>query len=142
MNIHDEYEFIDWVIDVLRDAGLTVGDARAPETVPTGSGFVVVYSIAGGLTDGPTDAPLENANPNFQVTSSGTSAQQVRWLDRKVRQSLVAAVPAYIGDRRAIEVSFPFASPQGFRDDDVQPPRFSIMDRFSILTVPAEVGVS
>lgn len=138
MNLHDERVFIDWVVGVLEAGGLTVGDSVAPTSVPAGSGYVVVYSIAGGSTDGSIDAPNDDANPNFQVTSSSTLPDQTRWLVAKVRSLLAAAVPATLaGDRKVLWVDFPMASVTVIRDDDVQPARYAAPDRFEMGTVAA-----
>ncbi len=137
MNLHDEAAFISWVIGVLQAGGLTVGDGVAPTNVPAGSGYCVVYSIAGGITGGTIMDPNDDAAPNFQVTSSSTHAGQARGLVKKVRNLLATAVPAVIGDRKAIWINFPMASVTQVVDHDVQPPRFGYPDRFIIGTVPA-----
>lgn len=138
MNIHDERIFIDWVVGVLRDGGLTVGDSVAPTSFPVGSGYVVVYSVAGGVTDGSIDAPLDDASPNFQVTSASFDPGQARWLVAKVRNLLAAAVPAVLaGGRKVLWIDFPMASVTVVRDDDVQPPRYAAPDRFEVGSVAA-----
>jgi hypothetical protein len=136
MNLHDERVFIDWVIGVLEAGGLTVGDSRAPASYPAGAGYCVVYSIAGGTTDGTIYDPNDDASPNVQVTSSSTNPDQARWLVAKVRNLLAAAVPATLGDRKVVWLDFPMASVTMLRDDDVQPPRFAAPDRFQLGTVP------
>lgn len=137
MNLHDERIFVDWVVGVLTAGGLTVGDSKAPATFPAGSGYVVVYSIAGGVTSGTVDDPNDDASPNLQVTSSSFVPDQTRWLVAKVRNLLAAAVPAVLpGDRKVIWIDFPMASVTVLRDDDVQPARFSAPDRFEMGTVP------
>ncbi len=136
MNLHDERVFIDYIVSTLRAGGLTVGDSLAPASVPAGSGYVVVYSIAGGLTSGTLDAPLDDAEPNFQVTSSSTNVSQCRWLVARVRNLLAAAVPAVLaGNRKVIWIDFPMASVSVVRDDDVSPPRYGAADRFAMGTV-------
>lgn len=136
-SIHKQGPFVDWVIGVLRAGGLTVGDGVAPANVPAGSGFCVVYSIAGGTTDGTVDDPNEDASPNVQVTSSSTLPEQVRWLGDRVRALLDAAVPGVLSDGRSvIWLNFPMASMTMLRDDDVQPPRFYVPDRFEVGSTP------
>lgn len=135
MTIHDERIFVDWVIGVLEDGGLTVGDGVAPSTVPTGAGYVVVYSIAGGITTGSLEAPRSDAAPNFQVTSVGSSPEQTRWLVARVRSLFEVAVPATLSDgRKVIWLDFPMASVTVLRDDDVQPPKWFAPDRFEVGT--------
>lgn len=137
MSIHGQSAFVDWVIDVLATGGLTVGDGVKPSTVPAGAGYVVVYSIAGGVTEGTVDDPNEDASPNVQVTSSSVRPDQCRWLADRVRTLLDAAVPADLSDgRRVFWIDFPVASMTMVRDDDVQPPRYAIPDRFELGTTP------
>jgi hypothetical protein len=132
MSIHSEQAFIDWVIDVLEDGGLTVGDGIAPKNVPARAGYVVVYSIAAGTTSGSLQAPRSDAEPGFQVTSVSKDPAQTRWLVDRVRSLLDAAVPATLSDdRRVIWLDFPMGSVTAIRDDDVQPPKWYAPDRFS-----------
>lgn len=136
-SIHRQAPFVDWVVGVLEGGGLTVGDGVAPKSVPSGAGYVVVYSIAGGVTDGTIDDPNEDASPNIQVTSSSVRPDQCRWLADEVRAALNGAVPADLSDgRRVYWIDFPVASMTMVRDDDVQPPRYSIPDRFELGTTP------
>ena len=139
MSIHGERVFVDWVIAVLTDGGLTVGDATAPKCAsPTGAGYVVVYSIAGGETMGSVDAPRSDAAANFQVTSVSSDPRQARWLVDKVRSLLDAAVPASLSaGRSVIWLDFPLASPSVLRDDNVQPPNYWAPDRFEVGTTPS-----
>lgn len=135
--IHKQGPFVDFVITTLTAGGLTVGDGIAPTSVPAGAGFCVVYSIAGGITDGTVDDPNEDASPNIQVTSSSVKPDQCRWLADKVRELINAAVPADLSDgRRVFWLNFPMASMTMLRDDDVQPPRWYVPDRMELGTTP------
>ncbi len=135
MTIHGSRVFIDWVIGVLTAGGLSVGDGVAPTSTPAGSGYVVVYSIAGGITEGSLEDPRSDAAPTFQVTSVGTDPRQVRWLVDRVRSLFNVAVPATLSDgRKVIWLDFPTASASIIRDDDVQPPKYFSPDRFEVGT--------
>jgi len=135
MSLHGQRVFIAWVISVLEDGGLTVGDHVAPATVPDNSGYVVVYSIAGGITDGSIDEPNEDASPTFQITSVSSNPAQCRWLVDKARALFNAAVPASLSDgRKVIWLDFPMASTTIIRDDDVQPPVWYAPDRLEVGT--------
>lgn len=137
MSIHKQGPFVDWLIGVLEDGDLTVGDGVAPPSVPSGAGFCVVYSIAGGSTDGTIDNPNEDASPNIQVTSSSFMPAQCRYLADRVRELVHAAVPADLSDgRRVFWINFPVASMTMVRDDDAQPPRYYIPDRVELGTTP------
>lgn len=137
MDLHDERLFIAWIIEVLTDGGLTVGDSVAPSTVPDGAGYCVVYSIAGGVTEGPLETPRSDAMANVQITSSAVDPAQTRWLVAKARELLDAAIPATVSGRRVIWMDFPTGSTTVARDDDNQPPRYYAPDRIEFGTVPA-----
>ena len=132
---HDERTFIDWIVETLDDGGLTVGDSVAPSTADDATGYVVVYSVAGGEVGGSVDAPRSDTAPNVQITSSSTSPQQARWLAMKARTLLEAAVPATVGDRQVIWIDFATASVTVARDDRLQPPRYFAPDRLEFGTV-------
>lgn len=136
MSIHQTGPFIAWIVDVLELGGLVVGDGHAPASVPPGSGYVVVYSIPGGGTDGSIDDPRSDASVAVQVTSSSTNTDQTRYLADRVRTILDAAVPAALptGGRKVIWLDFPEGSPAMNRDDGVQPSRYYIPDRFEMGT--------
>ncbi len=135
MTIHSERVFIDWVIDTLTAGGLSVGDGVAPVSTPAGAGYVVVYSIAGGIVEGSLEDPRSDAAPTFQVTSVSTDPRQVRWLVDRVRSLFNVAVPAVLADgRKVIWLDFPTASASIIRDDDVSPPNHYAPDRFDVGT--------
>lgn len=135
MTIHSERIFIDWVLGVLTAGGLSVGDGVAPTATPAGAGYVVVYSIAGGMVEGSLEDPRSDAAPTFQVTSVGTDPRQVRWLVDRVRTLFNVAVPAVLADgRKVIWLDFPMASTSTLRDDDVTPPKYYSPDRLEVGT--------
>lgn len=135
MSVHGEQAFVDWVVGVLEAGDLVVGDGVAPTDVPAGSGYVVVYSIAGGITEGSLDDPRSDATAAFQVTSVGDDPRQVRWLIDKVRSLLNTAIPGSLVDgRRVIWLEFPTGSASVIRDDDRDPPGWYSPDRFEVGT--------
>ena len=137
MSIHSERVFIDWVVATLTAGGLSVGDGVAPTSTPTGAGYVVVYSIAGGITEGSLEAPRSDASPTFQVTSVASDQRQVRWLVDRVRSLFDVAVPVTLSDgRRVMWLDFPMSSVSIIRDDDVQPPTWYAPDRLGVGTAP------
>jgi len=135
VSLHGQRVFIAWCISVLEDGGMTVGDGVAPTTVPDNSGYVVVYSIAGGITEGSIDEPNEDASPTFQITSVSSNPTQCRWLVDRARALFNAAVPATLSDgRKVIWLDFPMASTTIIRDDDAQPPAWYAPDRLIVGT--------
>lgn len=136
MSLHGNRVFAAWVKSTLAAGGVTVELGVKPKTVPAGSGYSVVYPIAGGVTDGTLENPNEDATPDVQVTSVGSSAEQTLWQVDKVRTVLLAAVPATLSDgRRVVFVEPTFGGPSLFVDNDVQPPVWYVPDRLSFRTV-------
>lgn len=136
MTIHQSLPFINWVQGVLEAGSLTVGVMKRPEGVVDTKGYVVVYPIAGGLTEGSIDNPRSDAAPNVQVTSFSRDEEQALWLDDKVRTLINAAVPAALpGGRRAIWLDFEPSSPSAVRDDNVEPSLFMAVTVLEVGTV-------
>lgn len=135
MSIHQEGPFVGWLIGVLSGAGLTVGDGVKPAGAERAAGYCVVYSLAGGATSGSLEAPRSDAEVSVQVTSSGTTAEQVRWLADRVRTVLDAAVPAVLSDgRKVIWLDFATGSPPVTRENQADPVGYYSPDRFEMGT--------
>ena len=135
MSIHSERVFTAWVVGVLEAGGLNVGQSERPATYDPTASYIVVHSIAGGITTGTIDAPRSDGAPNIQVTSWSRTPAQALWLVDKVRSLLDAAVPADMPDgRRVIWLDFPMSSVTVVRDDDNQPALFGAPDRFEMGT--------
>lgn len=135
MNLHVGRVLTDQVIVVLEAAGLTVGRAHAPASVPAGSGYVVVYPLAGGTTDGDIYNPNDDALAYYQMTCIGSDARQAEWISDKVRVTIMSAT-FNLGDRKVIEVE-PVMLGGLIRNDAVQPPNFYTTDRYTLWTSPA-----
>jgi len=127
-------EHTDAVIAALEAAGLTVGDAVAPDD--TDPPYVVVYAIAGGGSTGTLARPDDDAFLVYQATCVGTSREQAEWLADKALELLGPDAVAVPG-RRVCRVSLDMHG--GIqRDDNVTPPVFWSAPRFRMTTTPAE----
>ena len=123
------------VIAALRTAGLTVGDAIAPDTTATQK-WAVVYGGGVGLLDGTMRDERSNASPVIQVTSVGTTAEQSEWVADTVRRTLLTRpITLTVANRRVLSVSVEASQPTR-RDDDVHPPLFYGVDLYRISTTP------
>ena len=89
------------VIQTLRDAGATVGDATGVGLTPP---FLVVYPQTQWRDDGTLGDPWEHVAKRFQVTCEGLSREQAEWWADWVEQTLIGAaglgrvVPDHRGD--------------------------------------------
>lgn len=132
MSIHGNLAFTNWVVGVLEAGGLTVGRSHKPAGATVNDGYVVVYPLAGGITYGTLEAPRSDAEPDIQVSAIHVAEERALWLIDRARTLIDAAVPAPLSDgRHVIWLDFPMASIQIRRDDDVQPPVFVAIDRYS-----------
>lgn len=79
------------------------GDHRSPATGVLADGYTYVYSIDGGQYDGPPLwSPESDAVLIYQITSVGSTREQVEWLADRVRLTLVSRNP--LG---SFQVAFP-----------------------------------
>ena len=137
MSVHGSRVFATWVVSTLTGGGLAARLGMKPASVPSGAGWSVVYPIAGGIVDGTILDPNEDATPDIQVTSASYDATQTLWQSDKVRELLLAAVPATLSDGRdVIFVEPTWPDPTLARDEDVTPPVFFCTDRYSFRTAP------
>lgn len=132
MTAFDPSAFYAAVVTRLSDqTSKNIGRAEAPSdlTFP----YAVVYPLA-------EDDDLENSGTlkdvhettvfEWQVTSRGSTAEQAEWMQKQVRDALLAWQPSVSG------VSFGFVQKSGGdgtrRDDGTQPATFQAVDRFTV----------
>lgn len=135
MNLHVGRELTDQVIAKLTTGGLTVGDAVAPATVPAGSGYVVVYPLAGGTFDGTVIDSDDDTRAVYQLTAVGSSRKQAEWVADEAR--VIMKTATWTLTNRGVILVHPEFLGGVQRDDDVQPPKFYCPDRWSIWTGPS-----
>jgi hypothetical protein len=121
-------EHTDAVIDALETAGLTVGDAEAPDGAPP---YVVVYRVFDRRT-GQLSAPDDDATITYQVTCVGTSRKQAEWLADEVGEALAAGVT--VTGRTIPRIAPEAGSGTVMRDDDVTPPLFYVTPRYRVMS--------
>ena len=126
----DSRVFYDAIVTQLATStGKNIGEAQAPAivTVP----YAVVYP------QDETDVPSTLADPHdltefeWLVTSVGDTADQVLWMQQKVRAALLGWQPVVAGMTCGFVMR---DGGQGVgRDDAAQPPKFTAADRFVVL---------
>lgn len=111
------------------DTGKNVGDHVAPSdlTYP----YAVVYHRDETTGDNGTLAdPTVVGLVEWQVTSVGTTADQAMWMAHKTRTALNGWLPTVTG--QAFSPVTLDGSNSVLRDDDVQPPVFYAVDRYTV----------
>lgn len=125
----------DAVIETLEEAGLTVYDGKAPQTVP--DHYAVVHHINDEFF-GTLENPFEDANLVYQVTCVATTREQVEW----VMDKAMILLDGFEVEGRHIAFVRPDGGPGIRWDADVNPPVFYATPRFTIKTTPAPAEVS
>jgi hypothetical protein len=118
----------DAVITALTGAGLSVGDAVAPDDTPP---YVVVYHVF-DRREGTLGAPDDDAAITYQVTCVGLSRKQAEWLADKVGERLATGIT--VTGRSVPRIAPEPGSGSVFRDDDVTPPFFYCTPRFRVMS--------
>lgn len=123
---------IEAVIEVLEDAGLEVGNHRAPDIDPP---YVVVYLIPGGTSDGSIADPDVDAELILQTTCVGEGPAQALWTLDKVRAAFAGGV-IDVEDRSVQRIRLLTASAGVQRDEDGPAPLFYAVDRWRLFSFP------
>lgn len=126
------------IVEALADAGLAVGLAEKPEGVgwqgaPGQSafvGYVVVYPMLGGITDGPIGNFNADAWAVYQLTSVGGNEEQCEWVADEARVAMLAARPA--GDDWKVAHVVLDVLGGAVREDDVQPSVWYSPERYRV----------
>ena len=122
------------VVGALEAGGLSVGVGIAPDppTLP----YVVLYPSGLSRLDGPMSDMHADARPVMQVTSVGSTVEQVEWARDKAAQALLAGTVTIAGRVLCAAVELETSQPVQ-RDDDVSPPLFFAADIYRFHTTPA-----
>lgn len=149
MNLHVARLLTDAIIANLTDHGLVVGDGERPKTgagwaaTPGQSafrGYVVVHSLAGGITDGTIEDPDDDAFPIYQLSTYGTTRAQCELLSDTCRDVMLG-VPITLDGRTVAQVRVDMLG-GARRDDAIQPPIWQGVERYRIVSTPAELAPS
>jgi hypothetical protein len=130
------------LIAAIGDAGVLVGDG----VKPSGSGWqgasgsstfkpYVVLSSLGGGSSGDLDNPNGDSEPQYQTALFAATVAQAEGVIDRVRSAILDATYTLPG-RKNIGVVLDYGGLMS-RDDDVQPPVWSLIDRWRFFTVPA-----
>jgi hypothetical protein len=129
------------IVDALRDAGLTVGDAEPPVGVHgrqrdgSFTRYAVVWPLTGGTTSGTLGNPDEDLSVPYQITCVGESRRQAETMQVEVDRALADAGPRLVDGRwMTLRVDL-LGGAQ--RDDTEQPPVFLCPLRLRGHTTPA-----
>jgi len=130
------------ILAALGDVDLAVGAG----TQPAGTGwdgatglasfapYAVVHHLQ-GETDGPLNAPDDDADSTYQVTGVGATDEQAAWVGDLVRRTLTT--PGVLDlDERAVSLVRVADVVGPTRDDDVEPVLWFTADRFTVTTTP------
>jgi len=116
------------VIAALETIGPPVGDAKAPDANPP---YYVVYPLPGQF-DGNLADPDEDVMLAYQVTCVGRSREQAEGLADAARTVMAALTVT----GRNIQRVIPDTAGGTLRDDDDQPPVFTVPDRYTVWSTP------
>lgn len=142
MNTYQGRSMTGAIIAVLEAASLRVGDGEKPDDAgwsdtageSTFRGYVVVHPLNIGGIDGTLDAPSGDAWPYHQVTAFGETRAQAEMLADRVRTALTGTSLAVTG--RGTGPVIWDGSLGTFRLDDVQPPIYQSVDRYTAFNTP------
>lgn len=130
------------IIAAINGTGILVGDGNKPSGAgwqgsagnSTFKPYVVVSSLGGG-NSGDLDNPNGDAEPQYQTALFAATVAQAEGVIDRVRAAIIDADYTLPG-RKNIGVILDYGGLMS-RDDDVQPPIWSLIDRWRFFTVPA-----
>lgn len=129
------------VIEALEAVYLNVGDSIKPdgggwqgaagdsEFVP----YTIVNPVPGGFSTGTLQVPSDDVNPDYIISSFGSTARQAQWGDDAVRAVLTAPGAVTVAGRRVMLIT-PDVDGGVVRDDNVTPPVFYAPTRWRFMT--------
>lgn len=128
------------VREALETIGRKVGAGEAPEGAlaqlldGSGSGYFILYPIAGGDRDGPASDPYADITLHYQVTCIDDTFEGARWL----ADNIEAALDGLVVPNRSVMWVTPTAPSGIWRDDDTANlPLFLSTPSYRIRTTPA-----
>ena len=144
MAVHSARLLTDAIATALTDGGLLVGVGTKPagggwagtQGASTFAAFTIVYPSPGGYSDGTVATPFDDVNPDYIISSFGSTVDQAQWGDDKVRATLTAAGAVTVSGRSVMLV-IPDVDGGVIRDDDVTPPIFHAPTRWRVMTTAA-----
>lgn len=129
MNVVDPEAHFMAVVDLLRGAGLTVGEGDGADLTPP---YVVVYLMPSDGPTGPPDDWQADERLSFQTTCVHNSPRGVEWLKHEVRQVMYGLTVS--GRRVHVSRGMEF---QTALDREIEPPLPRGGDRWEVWSTPA-----
>jgi hypothetical protein len=130
------------ILAAIDDTNILVGDGVKPPTggwqgASSSSTFkpYVVLAALGGGSSGDLDNPNGDSEPQYQTALFGATVAHCESVIDRVRSAILDADYTLTG-RKNIGVVLDYGGLMS-RDDDVQPPVWSLIDRWRFFTVPA-----
>ena len=129
--VHNLRTVYDALVTQVATTGKNVGQGQAPDDVT--HPYAVVYPIGEDVDPdvrGVLSDPQQSTVIEFQVTCVGESLRQANWMANESRLVLSGWTPTVAGMTFGpvqLDAGLPAE-----RDDDVQPPLFYAVDRFSV----------
>lgn len=152
MNIVKTSPHTEAVVSALRAAGLLVLSGGPEETLAQNGNqktwgwvnvagqsvfraYVILYSMSGGVFDGPLGCPDDDAELIYQATCVAEDQRRCEWVADEVTHALVGQELTVDG-RSICRVSLDMTGGCR-RDDTVQPPTYISTPRFRVASTPA-----
>lgn len=107
----------------------TVGEAPDAAAAP----YVVIYPTPGWAVAESLASPIGDMHVDFQLTCVGTTVEQALWLHDKARTAIDHVAPVIAG-RTAWPIWADEAPQPVRRDDQINPPLFVAVSRWSLRT--------
>jgi hypothetical protein len=127
------------LLDALDPAGFPIGDGEAPRNTDKSEvdpPFAVLYSLPGGLFDGPLSDSQADVTLIYQVTAVGVTRQQAQ-VAIDVCRVLMKKANVTIPNRRVRDLRHLTPNSGVIRDDDLPNPLFYGYDRYELDTTPS-----
>lgn len=144
MSAHSARDLSAAIVTALEDADLLVGLGDKPAGggwagaagASTFTAYTVVYPTPGGFSDGTMSVPFDDVQPDYIISSFGSTVEQAQWGDDEVRAALTAAGALTVAGR-SVSLVIPDVDGGVIRDDDLTPPIFHSPTRWRIRTTEA-----
>jgi hypothetical protein len=129
----------DAILTLLRSTTIEIGDGQAPRNADKSEidpPYAVLYSLTGGLFDGPLSDSQADVSLIYQVTAVGEIRQQAQVILDVIRAVMKKENLAITG-RAVRDVRLVSPNSGLVRDDDLPNPLFYGYDRYEVDTTPA-----
>lgn len=127
------------ILAALESADVQAGDAEAPHEIKPDSeawtAYTVLYLLNGGGLDGTLCDPEADGHLPFQLTSVGRTPAEARFVADRAAAALTSQ-PIEVTGRSVLRCRRTEAGSGSQRDDEIEPPLFYAVARFTLTTTP------